>query len=115
MTEYIPEKQDVVWLNFNPSSGKEIGKRRPALVLSNKEYSKVTNLVLVCPITHAKKNHLRMTGLLIPITEIPGIDGFINPLQIHTFDYQARKIDKIGELDDSTFFDVIRIVNDIIE
>ena len=115
LTKYIPEQQDVVWLDFDPSSGEEIKKRRPALVLSNRGYSELTKLVLVCPITHAKKNQLKKTGLLIPLAGISEIDGYINPLQLHTFDYQSRNISKISELDDSTFFDVIRIVRDIVD
>lgn len=31
---YIPEQGDLIWLDFDPSSGKEIMKRRPAFVIS---------------------------------------------------------------------------------
>ena len=115
MTKYIPELQDIIWLDFDPSSGEKIRKRRPALVISNFEYSKLTNLVLVCPITHAKKNQLRENGLLIPLLNYEIVDGFINPLQLHTYDFQTRKAKKIGELDDETFFASLRIVRDIFE
>ena len=33
-TEYVPDRRDVVLLDFEPTKGKEIGKYRPALVLS---------------------------------------------------------------------------------
>jgi len=39
---FIPGRKDVVWLDFEPAKGKEIGKYRPALVLSGKKGS-VTN------------------------------------------------------------------------
>ncbi|WP_448216118.1 type II toxin-antitoxin system PemK/MazF family toxin [Endozoicomonas sp. 2B-B] len=48
---YIPDRGDVVWINFDPSSGREIRKRRPGLVLSNKLYSRFTKYALVAPIT----------------------------------------------------------------
>jgi mRNA interferase MazF len=32
----------VVWLDFEPTKGKEIGKYRPALVLSSREYNRKT-------------------------------------------------------------------------
>ena len=35
MTHYVPERNDIVWLDFEPTRGKEIGKYRPALVLSS--------------------------------------------------------------------------------
>ncbi|MEY3786810.1 MAG: PemK-like, MazF-like toxin of type toxin-antitoxin system, partial [Pseudomonadota bacterium] len=32
--DYVPEQGDIIWLSFDPSSGKEIIKRRPAYVVS---------------------------------------------------------------------------------
>lgn len=34
MVAYIPERGDVVWLDFDPQKGNEIKKIRPAIVLS---------------------------------------------------------------------------------
>lgn len=51
--DYLPHKGDIVTIDFNPSSGSEIRKRRPALVISNSRYSALTGLAVVCPITHA--------------------------------------------------------------
>lgn len=62
-----------------------------------------------------KKNQLRETGLLIPLFNNEIVDGFINPSQLHTYDFHIRKAKKIGELDDETFFAALRIVRDIIE
>jgi mRNA interferase MazF len=39
---FIPERKDVLWLDFEPTKGKEIGKYRPALVLSSREYNRKT-------------------------------------------------------------------------
>ena len=114
MTNYIPERQDIIWLDFDPSAGNEIRRRRPALVISNFGYSNLTGLTMVCPITHATKNNLQHTGLLIPLNDIPDVDGFINPLQLYTQDFAARNARKIDELDDETFYEVIMIINDLI-
>ncbi|WP_277347121.1 MULTISPECIES: type II toxin-antitoxin system PemK/MazF family toxin [unclassified Vibrio] len=35
MAQYIPKRNDIIWLDFEPVKGKEIGKYRPALVLSS--------------------------------------------------------------------------------
>ena len=48
---YIPERRDVVWLDFEPTRGSEIGKYRPALVLSSREYNRKTGLLICCPIS----------------------------------------------------------------
>nr|AKN36374.1 Programmed cell death toxin MazF [Vibrio tasmaniensis]AKN37140.1 Programmed cell death toxin MazF [Vibrio genomosp. F6] len=47
MAQYIPKRNDIIWLDFEPVKGKEIGKYRPALVLSSKEYNQQTGL-LIC-------------------------------------------------------------------
>ena len=36
MSKYVPERFDVILLDFEPKKGNEIGKYRPALVLSSK-------------------------------------------------------------------------------
>lgn len=53
--EYIPQKQDIIWINFAPSVGKEIQNRHPALVISSQKYSRATGFVAVCHITQVQK------------------------------------------------------------
>jgi len=51
MAPYIPDRNDIIWLDFDPTKGKEIGKYRPALVLSSRQYNQQTGLVICCPIS----------------------------------------------------------------
>ena len=51
MQHYIPQRSDIIWLDFEPVKGKEIGKYRPAFVLSSKTYNKKTGLLICCPIS----------------------------------------------------------------
>ena len=56
---------DIVWLDFDPQSGHEQRGRRPALVVSNDLFNRVSSLTMVCPITHTDRNHpfhLRLDG-----------------------------------------------------
>ena len=39
---YVPDRGDIVWLNFSPQAGHEQAGRRPALVLSLKSYNDTT-------------------------------------------------------------------------
>jgi len=48
---YTPERNDIIWLDFEPTKGKEIGKYRPAIVLSSKIYNSQTGLLICCPIS----------------------------------------------------------------
>ena len=111
---YLPHKGDVVTIDFDPSSGSEIRKRRPALVISNSRYAAMTGLAVVCPITHAQNNRLRQTGLLVAI-ENQQVDGVVNPLQFHTFDYCARQMKYVTQLDQDSLRQVIQVVRDIID
>lgn len=52
MTEmYVPARNEIIWLDFEPKKGKEIGKYRPALVLSSRAYNLQTGLLICCPIS----------------------------------------------------------------
>lgn len=84
---YIPERSDVVWLDFDPTKGKEIGKYRPALVLSSQPYHRATGLMICCPIS---------TSIRGGVTEVL-IDGLDRPSvvaanMVQTLDWRARKI-----------------------
>lgn len=108
-SKYVPQKQDIIWIDFDPSAGREIQKRRPALVVSSDNYSKQTGFVAVCPITHGQAR-LRAHGLLVDI-ESDKVDGSVNPFQLHTFDYKARNAEKITILDDYAFAQVVQLYN----
>jgi mRNA interferase MazF len=61
MQQYIPQRSDIIWLDFEPVKGKEIGKYRPAFVLSSKEYNKKTGLLICCSIS------TRISGVLTEV------------------------------------------------
>lgn len=93
-TRYVPERRDVIWLDFEPIKGREIGKYRPALVLSSREYNAKTGLLICCPIS---------TSIRGAITEVP-VTGLEQPSVIvanlvQTLGWKerkAKKIDKAG-------------------
>jgi len=66
---YLPERGDIIWIDFEPTKGKEIGKLRPALVLTSKAYHSKKRLLMCCPIT---------TSLRGGLEEVP-IDGLGKP------------------------------------
>ena len=49
---YSPNQGDIIIINLDPQKGREQKGRRPALVVSNDEFYKRTNLAMVCPITN---------------------------------------------------------------
>lgn len=78
---YVPERGDIIWIDFQPQAGKESLKRRPALVLTPREYNRKTSLCVVCPLTSAVKGY--------PF-EVPAPEGVILSDQIKSLDWRAR-------------------------
>lgn len=90
---YIPEKGDIVWLDFDPSAGREIKKRRPALVTSQRDFNRTTKFAVVCPITSTlKENPTRYT------LSASSIKGQVVIHQLRALDYTSRQIDFIEKI-----------------
>ena len=87
MVGYIPKKGDIVWLNFEPSTGKEIIKRRPALTLSPSYYNR-SGLAWFCPITSTLNKNSNLN------VYISGekVFGTILIDQLKSFDWRSREI-----------------------
>lgn len=113
ISPYVPNQQDIIYIDFDPSVGHEIRKRRPALVLSNQGYSRMTHLVVVAPITPAMNNSLRESGFLIRVNN-EKIDGFVNPLQFFTYDFQSRHAEFVSLLDTPSFVQAKQTITDIL-
>jgi len=52
---FVPDRGDIIKLQFNPQSGSEQAGYRPAIVISPSEYNQISKLIVVCPITSRKK------------------------------------------------------------
>ena len=59
---YVPERGDVVAINFDPQEGREQSGRRPAIVLSPATYNGKVGLAIFCPITRQKKGHFSLNA-----------------------------------------------------
>lgn len=84
--KYIPNKGDLIWLNFSPQAGHEQKGSRPALVISPKEYNKKTHLVLCCPISSHRKGYPFEVVL-----NQKKIKGVILTDHLKNLDWKARK------------------------
>ena len=91
--EYAPERGDIVWMNFNPQSGHEQKGKRPAIVLSPKEYNEKAGLGLFCPITSKVKNYPFEVKL-----NNKKIDGVVLSDQIKSLDWKTRNIEFITKI-----------------
>lgn len=53
---WIPDRQDVIWINCNPQAGNEMRDLHPFLVLSPRIFNERTSLVIGLPMTTAEYN-----------------------------------------------------------
>ncbi len=83
---YVPDRGDVVWLQFNPQAGNEQAGRRPAFVVSPRSYNRKVGLALVCPVTSQVK------GYPFEVTLPDGLParGAILTDQLKSLDWRAR-------------------------
>ena len=93
-------------IEFDPSKGKEIRKRRPALVVSKDEFNERTGFCLVCPITSTKRNF----ATYIEITDPQKVEGDVVTHQLRAVDYTTRNIEKIEQCDMLTWIDVVEVI-----
>lgn len=86
----VPDRGEYVWVEFSPQRGREIAKRRPALVLSPRAYNARVGLALVIPVTSQEKGYA---------FEVPAkgkkISGAILVDQIRSIDIQSRIVGTI--------------------
>ena len=86
-SRYIPAQGDIVWLQFDPQAGHEEAGRRPALVVSPKEYNRKVGLALFCPVTSQVKGY--PFEVLLP-SEMEA-SGAILCDQVKSLDWRVRK------------------------
>ena len=53
---WVPDRQDVIWIDCNPQAGKEMRDVHPLLVLSPSAFNERTSLVIGLPMTTAEYN-----------------------------------------------------------
>lgn len=90
---YIPERGDIIWLDFDPQAGHEQKGRRPAIVLSPHLYNEKTNLAILCPITSKEKGYpfeVQING--------KKIQGVALSDQIKNLDWKIRNTEFIEKL-----------------
>lgn len=105
---YSPKQKDIVWIDFNPQRGREIKKRRPAIILSSNEYNKTTGFVIVSPITSTIRN---LPGY-ITLNNYE-IHGQVVAAQVYSLDASEnahRKISFVEKMRDEDFYRIAQII-----
>ncbi len=85
-TTYVPDRGDILWLDFTPHAGHEQGGHRPGLVVSPRSYNEQSSLAVFCPITSRVRN--RPWEVPLPTTGV--VTGVVLADQIRSLDWIVR-------------------------
>lgn len=102
VSRYVPNRNDIVWLDFEPPRGKEIGKYRPALVLSSKSHNRKTGLLICCPISSS----IRGAATEVRINNLDRACVAVANL-VHTLSWRDREAQLIAVAEDGVLEQVL--------
>ncbi|MBW4047706.1 MAG: type II toxin-antitoxin system PemK/MazF family toxin [Proteobacteria bacterium] len=87
---YLPNRGDIVHLDFDPSSGREMNGPHFGLVLSGKVFNQ-QGLAMICPISQGAAAVARTYGTVVTLMGT-GTDtqGAIHCHQLKSLDWRAR-------------------------
>lgn len=107
---YIPNRGDIVYLDFDPTKGHEQKGLRPAFVISPRGYNEKTYLALFMPITKHQKRY--PFEVILPL----GLKtyGVILTDQIKCLDWNVRNIQFIESVPENVIEEVQRKIEPLL-
>jgi len=105
-----PKKGEIYLVNFDPTIGHEVKKKRPALILSNNIHNHYSPLVTVAPLS---SNTDKVYPFEVYVTKkLTGLNknSKIMIIQLRSID-KKRLINKIGNIEDK---EIINKINQVI-
>lgn len=106
VAEYVPEAGDLVWLDFDPQTGREQSGLRPGVILSPRYFNSRTGVAYACPITSKVKGY-RFEVALPP--ELP-VHGVVLCEHMRSLDWQVRKAAYVGRMPEAILAQIREVV-----
>lgn len=118
-TTWIPERQEIIWIDCNPQRGQEMRDIHPFLVLSPKAFNQRTSLVIGLPMTTATYNANNPFAVIAGTAtgRKSGQASYVLCHQPKSFDWRLRGANPhpMKRLADSQFAEVLVILNQIMQ
>jgi mRNA interferase MazF len=121
---WIPDRQDIIWIDCNPQVGREMRDVHPFLVLSPRNFNEKTSLVIGLPMTTAEYNVDNPFAVALDKTSGRKASGrkaaqtsYVLCHQPKSFDWRLRivKAHPLKTLPDALFVQVCERLNQIIQ
>ena len=97
---YVPDRGDIVWLEFDPQAGHEQAGHRPALVLSPARYNGPRGMMVCCPMTS------RIKGYPFEVIDSHDPPSVALADQVKSLDWRARRAVRKGSVSPATVVEV---------
>jgi mRNA interferase MazF len=116
---WVPDRQDIIWIDCNPQVGREMRDVHPFLVLSPRIFNEKTSLVTGLPMTTAEYNSDNpfAVGVGKASGRKTGQTSYVLCHQPKSFDWRLRKAKThpLGALSNALFVQVRERLNQIIQ
>jgi len=85
---WVPDRRDMIWVNFSPQVGDKMRGEHPMVVLSTRAFNERTGIVIGLPMTHAESNETNPFAIKYvgPKNEV----GYVLTHQPKSFDWRKR-------------------------
>ena len=115
---WVPQRQQVIWIDCNPQAGAEMRDLHPMLVLSPGAFNERTGLVIGLPMTTAAYNATNPFALAVGAAggAQRSKTSYVLCHQPKSFEWRARgaKPHPKGRLDDGLFAQACAVLNQIV-
>ena len=116
---WVPDRQDVIWIDCNPQAGREMRDRHPFLVLSPRAFNARTSLVIGLPMTTAEYNADNPFAVTVGVAKgaKAGKASYVLCHQPKSFDWRIREAapHPLKRLPDAKFADACAVLNQIVQ
>ena len=117
--DWVPDRQDIIWIDCNPQAGREMRDRQPFLVLSPRSFNASTSLVIGLPMTTAEYNADNPFAVAAGMASGAklGKTSYVLCHQPKSFDWRVcdGAPHSLGRLSDVKFAETCLILNQIVQ
>lgn len=85
---WVPERAEIIFIQYNPAVGKEIPDDHPMLVMSTQAFAQRTGIVVGFPMTHSDRHADNPFAIAAPGSK--GQIGYLLTHQPKSFDWRER-------------------------
>ena len=116
---WVPDRQDIIWIDCDPQAGREMRDRHPFVVLSPRAFNARTSLVIGLPMTTAEYNADNPFALAVGLAKgaKAGKTSYVLCHQPKSFDWRIREASPhpLKRLPDLQFAELCAVLKQILQ